>query len=84
MTYFCDHLFSESMAACSSGEGDCPVEVSSACKYAMNVEMAGWRYRTVGLPIFASLLLISSFSSLVRNQEIIKSQNLFLVYYETI
>jgi hypothetical protein len=65
VTYVCDRSFSTSMTACDSGEGDCPVEVSTACKYVMNVEMAGWRYRAVSLRICTSLLLISSSSSLV-------------------
>ena len=56
--YFCDHSFSRSMTASSSDEGNCPVEVSSACMSVMNVEMTGLRYCTVGLPICVSLVLM--------------------------
>ena len=38
-TYFCDHSFSKSMAACSSGEGCFPEGVRSVCQLAMNVEI---------------------------------------------
>ena len=47
VTYLCDHSFSKSMTACSSGEGCVPVEVRSVSHLAMNVEMTGCRCRVV-------------------------------------
>ena len=63
--YFCDHSLSRFMAACTSGEGCSPEEVRFDAQSVMNVEMAGCRYRAVVLPICASLLLVTSSSSLV-------------------
>ena len=43
--YFCDHSFSKSMTACSSGEGCFPEEVRSDAQSEMNEEMTGCKYR---------------------------------------
>jgi hypothetical protein len=64
VTYFCDHSFSKSMAACDYGVGCVPVEARCASQSAMLVEMTGCRYRAVCLPLCASVLFVTSSSSL--------------------
>ncbi len=54
VTYFCDHSFSKSMTASSSGEGCFPEEVRSVFHLEMNVKMSGCRYRDVILSICVS------------------------------
>ncbi len=64
ITYFCDHSFSKSMAACASGGGCVPVETRSASQSVMYTEMAGCRYLAVCLPICASVQFVTSSASL--------------------
>ena len=68
--YLCDHSFSRFMTACISGEGCSPEEVRSDARSVMNVEMGGCRYRAVVLPICASLLSVTSPSSLVSGNPV--------------